>query len=549
MIIRELFAKIGLQTDSASFAEGGAAVELVKGALERLLDVAGEMVTKFKETVLGVAEAGDQIKELSQSSGVGAESLQRLANAAKTEGVGIDGLAQSLTMLTRMMASAKAGSAETAGAFKKAGVSIVDASGKLRGADAVFVDLAEAFSKLPDGAEKTALAFKVLGRNGPEMIKVLNLGREEIESLGKAGLVLTEEQIEAGDELIKTNRKLAAVTSGIWKTAIAPLLPAITDLVKQYTAWRKANAEIVKSSIKGFLSGLISVVRGVGRAFSLAGAVITFFRTNWIALATVLTATLTYLIATNYALASSFVAAQIAAIEAAGAAVGAWLAAVAPIAAAVAAAALFLLIMDDIRGFFEGEDSAIGRGIEKIFGYGTSTDVLETARNLWTEIGEAIHEAYDWLAAMVDKMAWILKWSPPALLYRATKGILKAEVGVLSYLKGKAGEAINGTAPPSGEYGPSEAPTGYGADLRERARLRGLRSDYALPEGDYGPTGPSTIIPYAQSGRSTTVTNNIQVTQLPGEDGEHFAQRVAAIADERHNTRNEEAAAGLPSTQ
>ena len=70
--------------------------------------------------------------------------LQILANAAKSEGVGMDGLAHSLTILTRMMAAAKGGSKDTAAAFKQLGVEVSDGRGHIRNADEVFLDLAEA---------------------------------------------------------------------------------------------------------------------------------------------------------------------------------------------------------------------------------------------------------------------------------------------------------------------------------------------------------------------------------------------------------------------
>lgn len=549
LTVRELAAKLGLDTDAQSFAKGDAAISLVKFGLEKLVEVAAEAVSKFVEVVQGTAEAGDQIKELSQATGVGAESLQVLANAAKTEGVSIDGMGHSLIILTKMMAAAKGGAKDTAAAFSKLGVTVDDGRGHIRNADEVFLDLAESMSKMPDSAEKTALAFKVLGKSGPDMIKVLNMGREEIEEMGRAGLILTQDQIEAGDELIKTQRKLGAVTGGIWKTAIAPLLPEITSLVKAYTSWRKANAEVMKQRIQQFIGALIAIVRGLGSAFTAVIGVMTFFKKNWLAAVAIAVAGAAAWIVSNYALAASFVATQATAVGAALAAAVAWLTAVAPVVAVAAAVAYLLVLLDDLRGFLAGEDSAIGAGIDAIFGKGMSTDVVETLHNLWLEVGEAIHEAYDWLAKMVTKLEWILKWTPPALIYRGHKAIFAAQHTAWNWIKEKAGAAINGTPAESESFGPAEAPTGIGASLRERAQLRHLRNAYALPEDTLGPTGPSPA--YAPSGQPSVVqqTNTFHITQLPGEDGEHFAERVAAIAKQERETSYEHAGAALPATE
>ncbi len=41
----------------------------------------------------------------------------------------------------------------------------------------------------------------------------------------------------------------------------------------------------------------------------------------------------------------------------------------------------------------------------------------------------------------------------------------------------------------------------------------------------------------------------IHVTQRPGEDGEHLAQRIVEISDQQIQRRLDDAAAGLSSTQ
>jgi hypothetical protein len=364
LTVRELAAKLGLDVDAQSFAKGDAAIEIIKAGLGKLVDVASEAVHKFIEVVEGTAEAGDQIKELSQATGVGVESLQILANAAKSEGVGMDGLAHSLTILTRMMAAAKGGSKDTAAAFKQLGVEVSDGRGHIRNADEVFLDLAEAMSKMPDSAQKTALAFKVLGKSGPDMIKVLNMGREEIEEMGRAGLILTKEQIEAGDELVKTQRKLGAVTGGIWKTAIAPLLPEITALVKSYLAWRKANADVMKQRIRGFISGLIAVVKFLGTVFAttarVIGAVIQALQTNWQLVLVGMTAALAPFIV-------SMIAAGVAAAGTAAGIIVAWTAAAAPFILLAGIVGGLLGFFDDIitynKAIAEG-----GTGINTVFG-------------------------------------------------------------------------------------------------------------------------------------------------------------------------------------
>ena len=49
-----------------------------------------------------------------------------------------------------------------------------------------IVALADAFKVLPDGAEKSAIAVKLLGKSGSELIPMLDMGREGIDKFGGA---------------------------------------------------------------------------------------------------------------------------------------------------------------------------------------------------------------------------------------------------------------------------------------------------------------------------------------------------------------------------
>ena len=521
MIIKELAARIGLDVDAQSFAKGAAAVELAKAGLTKLVEVAAEMVHKFTETVQSVAETGDQVRELSQATGVGAESLQILGNAAKTEGVQLDGMAHALTILTRMMAAAKAGSKETADAFHKLGVRVDDGRGNLRNADEVFLDLAEAMSKIPDSAQKTALAMKVLGRNGAEMIKVLNIGRDEILELGRAGLILTDEQVEAGDELIKAQRKLGSVTAGIWKSAIAPLIPEITSLVKAYTEWRKANAAVTKARIREFAGAAVKAIRWLGSTvsttFKVIGGALDVLKSQWKIVLVGMTA----------ALAPFIVELVAAGIAATGTALGiayAWTLAALPFIAIGAAISGVLLLLDDLEGYKQGKDSLFGRW-KKV----TDEWLQPKAQDPW------------WLRAIKNLVIWMEK----ALGVADDLGLVEKK-----------------TSPNAN--GPETGTAAGDVEVRRNnpiARLFGsqpkvTRDQYGNPNVELGWADRlfrSDVIlgPALQpsAGGTTNITrNNINVVQQPGEDGEHFAQRVAAIVEERQASQNEAAAASLPAT-
>ena len=132
MILRELFARLGLDVDAQSFAKGALAVEVVKAGLGKLVDKAVELAEQFVENVKGTADFAEEIEGLGQATGLGTQSLQKLGKAAAAEGIALDEFARSMILLSRTMVAAKNGGEEQSKAFHKAGVRITDAAGKLR---------------------------------------------------------------------------------------------------------------------------------------------------------------------------------------------------------------------------------------------------------------------------------------------------------------------------------------------------------------------------------------------------------------------------------
>jgi hypothetical protein len=259
------------------------------------------------------------------------------------------------------------------------------------------------------------------------------------------------------------------------------------------------------------------------------------------------------LTATNTALAASYAATGIAALESGAAALAAWLAAAAPIAAVAAAIAAVLLLLDDVRVFFKGGDSLIADGIDKLFGKGAATTTLETARNLWTEIKEAVLEVRDALSGVIDKLAWIAKWSPPGMLIRTLQWVQGKEIEGLKSLGRGALNSINGN-PAGEEYGPRALPEGMGGRLLLRAAERQKReweADHPIFGPDVPP--PAYLSPARERGASVTNTSSRAVTvQINGGDPA-VVRRVVneALTDGGYLNAGhlEAAAAAIPSTQ
>ena len=160
-------------------------------------------------------EAADSAGKLAQKMGTTVEEASALSYAAKLSAVDTGTLAKGMKGLSEKLVEASDGASDTARLFKLMGVDIKG------GTVPALEQVADYFAQLPDGATKTALAVKVLGKSGQEMIPFLNEGgagiRRMKEEAKDLGLVIDGETAAAAQ---KFNDNLAAMKTGAEALAI-----------------------------------------------------------------------------------------------------------------------------------------------------------------------------------------------------------------------------------------------------------------------------------------------------------------------------------------
>lgn len=134
--------------------------------------------------VRSAANAADGLSKLSQRTGVAVEELSRLKYAVSLNDATAKDLEQALKGLSNKMYDASRGGKEAAAAFSAIGVQVHDAQGNMRSLEEVLLDIADAFAALPDGANKAAIANKLMEESGVRLIPTLNNGREGIRAMG-----------------------------------------------------------------------------------------------------------------------------------------------------------------------------------------------------------------------------------------------------------------------------------------------------------------------------------------------------------------------------
>lgn len=280
-ILRELFIKLGLNVDEASFAKGQLAADGVKLGMEKLVQWGKAAAEALVDVAKDAVETAAHLDDTSQAIGVSTDALQELGYAAGQSGVEAGELEQSLRLLSRTMAAAGEGGEEQGKAFAKLGVHVKGADGKLRAADDVIGDIADKLKKMPDGAEKTALSMQLFGKTGSKMVPLLNEGSDGIARMRQEardlGLVLDENLIKQGAEIDDLATALKAMWKGIKTQVGAALFPDILRTGRAIKEWILQNRKLIQQNMISFFKGLIVVGKLVAELFLMIGRNAKFF--------------------------------------------------------------------------------------------------------------------------------------------------------------------------------------------------------------------------------------------------------------------------------
>ena len=184
MVIQELFSKLGFKLDEGSFSKAQAAMGGLKSTLAAIgvSVAAGAIVKGLQNLIEHTAAAATGAAKAAQRVGMTREAYEELAHAAEETGTPVESLETGLRLLNHNIYASSIGSHQLAAGFSRLGVSTHDSAGKLRGADAVLMDVADAFKRMSDtDPRKPALAMQLFGRSGNELIPMLNKWKEGLE--------------------------------------------------------------------------------------------------------------------------------------------------------------------------------------------------------------------------------------------------------------------------------------------------------------------------------------------------------------------------------
>jgi len=167
--------------------------------------------------------------------------------------------------MNRNIFEAKTGNKEAIKSFMMLGGGVAQAALSGRPSQEVFLKIADRIAGMKDQSAKAALIMQVFGRAGFTMLPMLNKGSAGLKEMGEEakemGLILDESAIAKSIEFKKALHETESLILGIKRTIGVGLLAPITEVIKSFSLWIRANREIIKLNITGFFEGLGKILK------------------------------------------------------------------------------------------------------------------------------------------------------------------------------------------------------------------------------------------------------------------------------------------------
>lgn len=184
-----------------------------------------------KKSVVAFNDAVMETNKLKRAMGGTAQDASTLRFAFNRLGIGTD---QASALMGKFSKQIVKPSKE----FKALGIETKDASGKLLSTSEVLGKVMDKFKAMPDGAQKSALALQLFGRQGMALLPFLNKGSAGLADLKKQahdlGFELSDNEIKQVMAATAAKKDMTAAVNGLKIRIGAALSPAITILATKF---------------------------------------------------------------------------------------------------------------------------------------------------------------------------------------------------------------------------------------------------------------------------------------------------------------------------
>lgn len=401
--VEKFSKKISSIQKGVAFQSVVTAAGAVKSAFGAVTDVVGGAASAIYDLAANQAAVADKVGKTAALMGMQAGELQALRSAGMHAGMSLENVDSALEKFSVNTGRAAAGEKTQIELFNALGVATRNADGSIRSQTDLLADVANAYSKLSDSADRNRVSQELFGRSSVMMSALLKDGsagiRSAVEAYNKTGSGFTESQAKSAADFNDNLQEMQEFIGGIRKDLTFALVPAFADMFKSVSGFIEKNRPEIDSiisrlsgklpeiidDVKSALPAILSAVSGIASAV----ASVVDFTGPWVPLLTAAGAVISGGILTA-------VGAVGVAVSTVGAAFGAAVAAAAPIVGVVALVGTGIIAWGSaIKSVYDNFDMLKSFVVDDVFGA-----IVDAVKRLANEF----IDAFAWIADGVSKI-------------------------------------------------------------------------------------------------------------------------------------------------
>ena len=229
----------------------------IKFATTKAIELGRAGWNHFVET----SKWADELLTMSSVTRQSTTDLQRYQYALKFVDGDLNTLTGAMTRNIRAMGNARDASWNTTTAYKRLGISVVDANGELRDSNEVFWEAIDALNKIGNETERDELAMQLFGKSAQELNPIISAGSEEFKKYGveaeRLGLLMDEATIQRYGA-VNDKIEMLGASFGALKLKLAevvlPFFEPFVEKVHQFVDEGKLKA-LVDKYMPGLVQG------------------------------------------------------------------------------------------------------------------------------------------------------------------------------------------------------------------------------------------------------------------------------------------------------
>ena len=247
------------QEAARSMASASASADFMASVLKGAIGAVS--IEALRRTAMGFYEEADALGKLAKTTGIAVEQLSGLAEVGRYSGQGAQSIGGAAKYMAKALAETTESGSGAAAALRALGIGLNDF--KRLAPDQQMVTVAKAMAGFEDGAGKSAVAMKLMGRSGADMIPFL----DDLASKGIASAAVTTRMAEESAAFNDALEMSGAAMQNFGRSMAMALLPDLQNVLTISGKLKEAFSEYLRGSAddaKGSIDGLGIALGAIG---------------------------------------------------------------------------------------------------------------------------------------------------------------------------------------------------------------------------------------------------------------------------------------------